>query len=56
MSNKTKNKNKKVDVYNQYRLILGKPELTNKEIDELRKYLGLLSQAICEHVWGKKFY
>jgi DNA-binding transcriptional regulator YiaG len=39
-----------------YRRILKMPNLTNKEIEEMRKYLNLLAQTICEHVWGKKFY
>jgi len=49
-------KTKKVDIYEKYRRILKMPGLTNKEIDEMRKHLGLLAQTICEHVWGKKFY
>ena len=49
-------KKKKVDIYEKYRRILMMPDLTNKEIDEMRKHLGLLAQTICEHVWGKKFY
>ena len=49
-------KKKKVDIYEKYRRILKTPGLTNKEIDEMRKHLGLLAQTICEHVWGKKFY
>jgi hypothetical protein len=53
MSSRGKNK---VDIYEKYRCILNAPDLTNKEIDEMRKHLGLLAQTICEHVWGKKFY
>ncbi len=49
-------KKRKVDIYEKYRSILKMPGLTNKEIDEMRKHLGLLAQAICEHVWEKKFY
>ena len=49
-------KKKKVDIYEKYRRILAMPDLTNKEIDEMRKHLGSLAQTICEHVWGKKFY
>ncbi|MFQ5962652.1 MAG: hypothetical protein ACE5KZ_00025 [Candidatus Scalinduaceae bacterium] len=52
----SRGKNKKVDIYEKYRRILKMPDLTNKEIDEMRKHLGLLAQTICEHVWGKKFY
>jgi hypothetical protein len=47
---------KSLDIYDKYRRILRMPDLSNKEIDEMRKYHGLLAQAICEHVWGKKFY
>ncbi len=49
-------KKKKVDIYEKYRRILKMPGLTNKEIDEMRKYRGLLAQTICEQVWEKKFY
>jgi hypothetical protein len=49
-------KMKKVDIYDKYRCILKTPGLTNKEIDEMRKHLGLLAQTICERVWKKKFY
>ena len=49
-------KKKKVDIYEKYRRILKMPGLTNKEIDEMRKHLGLLAQTICEHIWKKKFY
>jgi hypothetical protein len=49
-------KKKKVDIYEKYRCILNAPNLTNKEIDEMRKHLGLLTQTICEHVWEKKYY
>jgi hypothetical protein len=47
---------KKVDTYELYRRVLKKPQLTDKEIDEMRKHVILLAQIICEHVWGKKFY
>lgn len=56
MINRYRNKKKKTDVYGKYRRILKMPNLTNKDIDEMRKNLGLLAQTICEHVWGKKFY
>lgn len=49
-------KKSKSDINEKYRRILQMPDLTNKEIDEMRKHLGLLTQTICEHVWGKKFY
>ena len=31
-------------------------DLTDKQIDQMRKHLGLLARTICEHVWKKKFY
>ncbi len=49
-------KKRKVDIYEKYRRILKMPGLMNKEIDVMRKHIGLLAQTICEHVWGKKFY
>ena len=51
-----KSKRKKPDIYAGYRWILEMPKLSTKEIDEMRKHLGLLAQTVCEHVWGKKFY
>lgn len=47
---------KKKDIRDEYRRILGKPDLSNKKIEEMRKNLRLIAQTICEHVWGKKFY
>jgi hypothetical protein len=47
---------KRLDIYAKYRRILKMPNLSNKEIDAMRKNLILLAQTICEHVWGKKFY
>jgi hypothetical protein len=51
-----KNGRKKASIYEKYRRILNMPDLTNKEIDEMRKRISLLTQTICEHIWGKKFY
>lgn len=56
MTNRTKQKRRKADIYEKYRRILNMPSLTNKETDEMRKHLGLFAQTICEHVWKKKFY
>lgn len=53
---KNKDKRRKSDIYEKYRRVLKMPNLTNKEIDEMRKHLSLFAQTICEHVWGKKFY
>ena len=44
------------DIYWRYREVLGRPELTVKEVDQMRKHLGLLARTICEYVWGQKFY
>ncbi len=49
-------KKRKGDIYEKYRSILKMPDLTNKEIDVMRKHLGLLAQTTYEHVWGRKFY
>jgi hypothetical protein len=49
-------KNPKKDIYRKYRAILAMPNLTDQEIDEMRKNLTLLAQTIYEHVWDKKFY
>lgn len=44
------------DIYKEYRRCLKNPELTEKEIDEMRINMQLLARTICEHVWGEKFY
>lgn len=49
-------KNKKKDIYDKYRRILEMPDLSDKEVEEMRKNLKLIAQTICEYVWGKKFY
>ena len=56
MSEKVKTKKAKTTVYDKYRVILDMPDLTDKQINQMRKHLGLLARTICEHVWGKKFY
>ena len=55
-SKKDKTKKAKTSIYDKYREILNMPDLTDKQIDQMRKYLGLLARTICEHVWKKKFY
>jgi len=50
-----KNKSK-VDIYQKYRVILEMQQLTNREIEAMRRNLRIIAQTICEHVWGKKFY
>ena len=49
-------KMKKKDICDKYRRVLEKPDLSNKEVAEIRKNLRLIAQTVCEHVWGKKFY
>lgn len=44
------------NVYKQYRQALGMPNLTVKQVDEIRRHLILLAQTICEHVWGRGFH
>jgi hypothetical protein len=40
----------------RYRLILDRPESTDREIDAVRQHVIRIAQTICEHVWGKKLY
>jgi hypothetical protein len=56
MDTEKKKIKRKADIYETYRRILKMPNLSNKEIDEIRKSLIFLAQTICEYVWGKKFY
>ena len=56
MRNRSKNKRRKINIYEKYRRILKMPKLEDKEIDEMRKNLSLFAQTICENLWGKKFY
>ena len=44
------------DIYTHYREILELPDLSRREIDEMRENVRLLAQAVCEHVWGRKLY
>lgn len=56
MIKKDKTKRGKAGLYNKYREILDMPNLTDKQINQMRKHLGLLARTICEHVWKKAFY
>jgi len=50
-------KNKRgTDAYELYRRVLRMPDLTEREIREMRKHLTELARTICEHVWGERFY
>lgn len=51
-----KKKHGKASIHDEYRRILGKPELADKEIDEMRVNVQSLARTICEHVWKEKFY
>jgi hypothetical protein len=56
MNKRHKTKRRKRDIYDKYRGILEISDLTEKQIDEVRKHLALLARTVCEHVWGRKFY
>jgi hypothetical protein len=43
-------------IHERYRKILGRPDLTDQELAEMRQCVIRLARTICEHVWGKKFY
>jgi hypothetical protein len=43
-------------IHELYRRVLGRPALTDREIEEMRKHLIRLAETLCEHVWGKNFY
>jgi len=43
MRNSSKNKRRKINIYEKYRRILKIPNLKEKEIDEMRKNLILLT-------------
>jgi hypothetical protein len=56
MSGKPRKRREKADIQDCYRRLLHRPDLSEREIQEMREHLGRLARAICEHVWGKKFY
>ena len=47
-------KKKRKSIYEKYREILGKPKLSDGEIDKMRVYVKLLALAIIEHVLKSK--
>lgn len=47
---------KKLNMHSKYRQILEMPDLSDCDIDEIRKPLIHIAQTICEHVWGERFY
>jgi len=53
---KNQNAIKKKNICNEYRKSLDAPNLTEKEVEEIRHNLKLVATAICEHVWKKKVY
>ena len=44
------------NIYNKYREILEKADLTDREIEGMRYFIREIAKTICEHVWKKKFY
>ena len=54
--NKNPGKTTTKSISDKYRKILEMPNLTDKEIKEMRHNVKLLTTNICEHVWKKKFY
>lgn len=44
------------NIYNKYREILEKTDLTDREIEAMRYFIREIAKIICEHVWKKKFY
>jgi hypothetical protein len=51
-----KTKTKKTNIYDLYREILQMPGLSKSKINQMRQNVIRLARAICEYVWGKKFY
>ncbi len=47
---------KKPGIYDEYREAFQSPDLSDSEVEELRRPIILLAQTICEHVWDQKFY
>jgi cytochrome P450 len=43
-------------IHDRYRKALAKPELSAREIEEMREHVRRLARAICEHVWQEKFF
>ena len=43
-------------VQDDYRRLLQRPDLTDREPDELRRHVGRLTQALCEQISGKRFH
>jgi glucuronate isomerase len=54
--NKNIEKTTTQNICDEYRELLKMPELTDKEVEEMRHNLKLIATTICEHVWKKKFY
>jgi len=47
-------KKTKKDIYQKYRKVLKRPELSKKEIDEIRHNLQIIAKVICEYVWKNR--
>ncbi len=52
----SRNRTGEKDIRDFYRKVLHMPDLKDREIDQMRQNVIRLARAICEHVWGKKFY
>lgn len=46
----------KTSTAEMYRRLLRMPTLKDFEVEEIRKNVQAIARAVCEHVWGKKFY
>ncbi len=44
------------EIRRRYRELLGRPKLSDAEIERMRTHVRLLAQAICEHAWGTKAF
>jgi len=53
---RTRSGTKSARMRDVYRRLLQRPDLTDQEIDDMRKHVIRLAQVLCEHVWGKPFY
>jgi len=47
---------KSARMHDVYRRMLRRSDLPDQEIDDIRQHVIRFAQALCEHVWGKRFY
>jgi hypothetical protein len=56
-SSGSKQKRKRSDDRNsRYRELLKRPDLSKKEIEQIRQTLRAIARAFCEYVWNQQFY